>query len=239
MAAPLIGITTYREPHKDGHQLITIPEAYVQAVSQAGGLPVLIPLGLPEQQLTDILPHMDGVIFSGGGDIDPAHYGGEIHPKISSLDSDRDRVELHLAKEIVLLGTPFLGICRGLQTINVAFGGSLYTHLPDTLPGDVHPPYDERKPRDILAHSVEIKPETQLYEILGKSMLEVNSLHHQGIKTLAPGLIASAFAPDGLIEGVELSNYHFGIAVQWHPEWLRHYAPMRTLFQKLVEAASL
>jgi putative glutamine amidotransferase len=239
MANPLIGITTYREQHKDGFPIIAITEAYVQAVSQAGGLPVLIPLGLPEHQLKDLLNRVDGVIFSGGGDIDPARYGGENHPKISSVDPDRDRVELQLVKDVVLRRTPFLGICRGLQTINVALGGSLYTYLPDQLPGEIHPPYDGSKPRDILAHGVEIKLGTHLIEILEKSTVEVNSLHHQGIKQLAPGFIASAFAPDGLIEGAELTDYRFGISVQWHPEWLRTYAPMRAIFREFVEAASV
>jgi putative glutamine amidotransferase len=180
---------------------------------------------------------MDGVIFSGGGDIDPKRYGGEMHPKISSLDPDRDQVELHMVNEVISQGVPFLGICRGLQAVNVALGGTLFTHLSDQLPGNVHPPYDASKPRDILAHGVEIKSGTHLIEILGKSKVEVNSLHHQGIKTLAPDLIASAYAPDGLIEGAELSNYGFGIAVQWHPEWLRHIAPMRALFREFVEVA--
>jgi putative glutamine amidotransferase len=237
MLAPLIGITTYRHSHQQAYNLISISEPYVQAISQAGGIPVLIPLGLSSNQVEAILPRLDGVLFSGGGDIDPGLYGCETHPEIVSVDSDRDRIEIQLLREVVHKGIPFLGICRGIQVINVALEGTLYTHIPDQLPGAVHHPYIEGNARDFLAHEVEIQPGSRLMRILGQDKMLVNSMHHQGINQLAQGLIATSHAPDGLIEGVELQDYNFGVAVQWHPEWLTFMSPMHALFRSFVFAA--
>lgn len=238
MRAPLIGITSYRHSHQKGFSLISSPEAYIQAVSKVGGIPVLIPLGLPEDQLFTISSRLDGIIFSGGGDIDPILFGGEPHHEVSSVDSDRDRVELQLVQNVLQNRTPFLGICRGIQVVNVALGGTLYTHVPDQLPGKVHHPHMDEYPRDFLAHEVQIQPGSQIFEIMGQHVTMVNSLHHQGIDLLGDDLQATAHAPDGLIEGIEMNDYPFGIAVQWHPEWLIKQAPMRALFQSLVQASS-
>lgn len=237
MLAPLIGITTYRHSHQQGFSLITISEAYVQAVSQVGGIPVLIPLGLSEDQLLTMPSRLDGIIFSGGGDIDPGIYGGEPHQEISFVDSDRDRVELQLVQNVLKNRIPFLGICRGIQMINVALGGTLYTHIPDQLPSEVHHPYIEGNPRDYLAHEVLIQPGSQIFDIMGQPGVMVNSMHHQGIDQLGDDLQVTAHAPDGLIEGVEMRDYPFGIAVQWHPEWLTTLDPMRALFQSFVKAS--
>jgi putative glutamine amidotransferase len=154
------------------------------------------------------------------------------------VDVDRDQVEFQLCLEAVKGRLPFLGICRGIQVINVAQGGTLYPHVPDQLRGDFHPPHDETKPRDSLAHEVQVKPGSRLAAILGRSNLRVNSMHHQGIARLAPGFTANAHAPDGLIEAIELDDHPFGLAVQWHPEWLTAYKPNRALFRAFVEAAS-
>jgi putative glutamine amidotransferase len=237
LAAPLIGITTYRHENQQGYPQIASSEAYIQAVSQAGGIPVLIPLGLPHDQISAVLPHLDGIIFSGGGDIDPSLYGAEPHPEIHSVDPDRDRVELQLVREIVGLGKPFFGICRGIQVINVALGGSLHTHLPDQLPGAVHHPHIEGNSRDYLAHEVNIQPGSRLFQIIGQSKVQVNSMHHQGINRLAEGLYGSIHAADGLIEGVELRDCAFGLAVQWHPECLLEQSSMRGLFLSFIESS--
>ena len=238
MTSSLIGITTYRDLNKHSSPIIALNEAYIQAVSQAGGIPVLVPLGLPGSQLKEMLQYLDGVLFSGGGDLEPGRFGGNFHPAVDGVDPDRDRTEIELFRDSVEGGIPFLGICRGIQTINVALGGTLYTHIPDQHPGAIHHPYIEGNPRDYLAHPVKIQPGTQLFEILKDSPVQVNSMHHQGIRNLAPGLKATAHAPDGLIEAVELPGHPFGIAVQWHPECLTAYAPMRELFRAFVEAAS-
>ena len=240
MPTPLIGITTYRHTHSQGYgwARLGILYSYVQAVSQVGGIPVMIPLGLPEDQLMAMLPRLDGILLSGGGDIDPGLYGGESHPRVRYVDPDRDFVELQLVRKVVQDRIPFLGICRGIQMINIALGGTLFTHIPDQLPGAIHHPYIEGKPREFIAHEVQIQPGSHLFDIMDLPSVQVNSMHHQGIDRLATDLHATAHAPDGLIEGVELRDYPFGIAVQWHPEWLTKMAPMHALFQSFVKVSS-
>ena len=239
MVSPLIGITTYRQAHEQDHQLISLAEAYVQAISHAGGTPILIPLGLPEGQLRSLPSHMDGILFSGGGDVAPDRYRAKSHPEVKHIDTDRDRVEIQLVLNAIDSRLPFLGICRGLQVINVALGGTLFTHIADQLTGAVHHPHRACHTRDYLAHEVIIESNSHLANISGQSRMMVNSLHHQGIATLAQGLQPVAHAPDGLVEGIELGDYPFGLAVQWHPEWLTEHAPMRAIFQSFVEAADL
>jgi putative glutamine amidotransferase len=239
MPAPLIGITTDRQLNAFGQPQIYIMEPYVKSVIQAGGAPVLIPLGLPDEMLKEILGKVAGVLLTGGGDIHPELYGGEPHPRVAGIDEDRDRIEIQTIKEILRVRKPFLGICRGLQLVNVAAGGTLYTHISDQHPQAIEHYYYPNWPREHIAHSVEVKPESRLAKVLGGSQAAVNSQHHQGIEKLAPGLEATAHAPDGLVEAVEMPHYPFGLAVQWHPEWLQDQAPMRSLFAAFVKAAQL
>ena len=242
MDFPLIGITTSAGKNAEGHSTHFILDSYVQSISRAGGLPVLIPLKLPSEQLDDILKRLDGVLFTGGGDVNPARYRGQNHPKVGGVDDDRDRVELELFKKIRTDGMPFFGICRGIQVINVAMGGTLYEDIADQYsPGsngqEIRHDCHMIHPRDYLAHKVRVEAGSQLEKILGRPEVEVNSLHHQGIMNLAEGLRATAWAPDGLIEGFELTGYPFGLAVQWHPEWLQAYEPMQALFSSFIQAA--
>jgi len=236
--APLIGITSYRHTNKFGYPIISLNEAYIQAVSQAGGIPVMIPLGLPEEQLEGMLAHLDGLVLSGGGDIAPERFGMESHPKVDGVDPDRDRVEIKVTRDAVQNGVPFLGICRGIQTLNVALGGTLYTHIPDQVPNAVHHPYIEGNSRGFLAHDVTVQSDSALAKILGDPNPMVNSMHHQGIFALAPGLVETAHAADGVIEAVELPDHPYGIAVQWHPECITELASMQALFRSLVVAAT-
>jgi putative glutamine amidotransferase len=237
MSLPLIGVTTGRVYNRQGLPAISILEAYIQAVIQGGGVPLMIPLGLPDEIYPEILSRLDGVLFTGGGDIHPELFGGKTHPKISQVDSDRDRVELRLFAEVTRSRRPFLGICRGLQLINVAMGGSLYTHISDQHADALEHSITPDWPRTHLAHAVNVDETSRLAQILGHSTVEVNSLHHQGVQDLGSGLKPVAYAPDGIIEAVELPDYPFGLAVQWHPEWLLEHAPMRQLFHAFVEAA--
>ena len=238
MSAPLIGITTSRQKHQLGFPVIAISEAYVQAVSQAGGIPVSIPLGISGSQIQDLLSRLDGILLSGGGDIDPDRFGADPHPKVNFIDKDRDRVEIQLIQDAIQQEIPFLGICRGIQTLNVALGGTLYTHISDQHPDAIHHAQIEGHPKDYLSHEIQIKPETKISSCMGQSNLKVNSMHHQGIHQLASGLVATAYAPDGLIEAVELEAYGFGLAVQWHPEWLTAHTPIQALFQSFIQAAA-
>jgi putative glutamine amidotransferase len=198
---------------------------------------VLIPLGGSLDVYANLLRHLDGVLFTGGGDVHPAAYASQPHPKVTCVDEDRDRVEINLLPLIIELQLPFLGICRGLQVINVALGGTLFEDISDQRPDSLEHDYSPGYPRNYLAHSIDIQSKSRLAQESGVQHVEVNSLHHQAVRRLASGLIASAYAPDGIIEALELPDYPYGLAVQWHPEWLREHLGMRALLRSLVEAA--
>jgi len=193
-------------------------------------------------RLADYARHLDGLVLQGGADVSPSSYGEEPLRAEWAGDRLRDEYEMELLHEFVEAGKPVLGICRGAQLINIAFGGTLYqdiaTQVPQALKHDYFPTANAYM-RDLLVHEVATRPDSRLARIMGADSTPVNSMHHQGIKDLAPGLVPSAFAPDGLIEGVEGSNGHFLIGVQWHPEELAAtQAPQRRLFAAFIEAAS-
>ncbi len=235
MPRPLIGITSRHTTNESGLPVVQIMRAYVTALIDAGAVPILIPPDLPEDGWRSLFSRLDGILFSGGADIDPEHFAGQPHQTVD-VEAERDTIELALLRAAAEGDKPFLGICRGLQVMNVALGGTLYTHILDQLPNALqHDQHD--KPRSTLTHPVRVEEGTRLAEILGQPLMQVNSLHHQGIKDLAPNLKATAFASDGLIEGIELPEHKFAVAVQWHPEWMRDSAEMRKLFKSFVEAA--
>ncbi|MBI1855082.1 MAG: gamma-glutamyl-gamma-aminobutyrate hydrolase family protein, partial [Chloroflexi bacterium] len=186
---------------------------------QAGGVPVLIPSLIAESGWDALYARLDGLLFSGGGDISLDLFTGDAHPRIDEVDPLRDAVEMNLIRAAASGGKPFLGICRGAQAVNVALGGTLYTHLPDQLPNALDHAYPGNL-RTVLVHEVKIEEGTRIAEILGEPIVKVNSLHHQGLKDIAPSLRVTGHAPDGLVEAIELTDHPFGIAVQWHPEWL-------------------
>ena len=235
MSRPLIGITACHVTTAEGYPAVRILRAYVTAIADAGGAPILIPPELDEPSWQTLLARLDGVLFSGGADIGLEHFVGEPHPTID-VEADRDAIELPLLRAAVETDKPLLGICRGLQVMNVALGGTLYTHILDQLPNALQHDWHDQ-PRDTLAHPVRMEEGTRLAEALGAPVVQVNTLHHQGIKDLAPGLIPTAYAPDGLIEGIELPGHPFALAVQWHPEWLTEHEEMRKLFRAFVESA--
>ncbi len=236
MAKPLIGLTTTQTHRRSNPPIIGTNLPYAEAVAAANGLPVLIPNTLADNDLELLLARLDGVLFTGGYDIDPARYGHPPHPTLEGVDAERDRVEIHLVQALARSGKPFFGICRGIQVINVALGGSLYEHLPEQLPGNVHAE-NHTRPRDYLAHPVEVMPGSRLAEILDCRSTKVNSLHHLGVRQLGDSLRETAVAPDGLVEGFELPGHSFGLAVQWHPEELQGYAAMRNLFVAFIHAS--
>jgi len=239
MPSPLIGVTT-RKARSELYQIdvIQAPRPYSEALVRAGAIPVLIPLNLPLDKLRELLGRLDGLVFTGGGDIEIHRFNGEPHDKLYDLDAERDEIEIQLVRQAAEDNKPFLGICRGLQITNVAFGGSLYTHIPDQLPGALKHSNFPDHPWDYLAHPVQLSEGSLLAEILGEPIVEVNSLHHQGIKELAAGLRAVASAPDGLVEAIELPEHPFALGVQWHPECLPQDARMQNLFRALVQASS-
>ena len=206
---PLIGITTERNEAGEYH----IPGEYVDAVRRAGGIPILLPAGEPD--LPALLGSIDGLILSGGGDVDPAHYGSSGHPAVYAVDPQRDATELTLARMVAGAALPTLCVCRGAQVLNVALGGTLVEHLPDEVGEAV---VHRDSPPNYIDHAIAVQVDSQLGAILGQAKIEAASWHHQAIRTVAPGLTVVATAPDGTIEAVERPEHPWLIAVQWHPE---------------------
>jgi putative glutamine amidotransferase len=233
---PIIGITTNQSTNANGQPTIMLMQSYVNAVIQAGAVPVLIPSRIAEDGWEAVYSRLEGVLFSGGGDIAMEFSPGEPHPRIDGVDRARDSVELKMLQAAASDGKPFLGICRGCQVMNVALGGTLYTHIPDQLPDALDHDYPGNM-RRVLVHEVKLEEGTHLAKIFEESILKVNSLHHQGIKDVAPAMRVAGYARDGLVEAVELPDHPFGLAVQWHPEWLTDQEGTRNLFRKFVEAA--
>jgi putative glutamine amidotransferase len=233
MAKPLIGITTYNAKNKFERDIAAVQHTYIRAVSQGGGIPVLIPAILDEADRLELYSSLQGVLFSGGGDIAIKYFSGEDHPKIADVDDYRDVTELSLLKRSVEDGKPFLAICRGVQVMNVALGGTLYTYIPDQFNTTLEHSQAEFT---TIAHPVNIDEDSRLAEIFGETLLQVNSLHHQGLKDVASSLKVVGHAPDGMIEAVELPDHPYAMGVQWHPEWLTDQPVMRRLFKSFVDA---
>lgn len=233
---PFIGITVHPDDDEDRHSLDRLLALIVRGVERAGGLPVLIPLGLSEATLRALYERLDGVLFSGGGDVDPALYGATLHPALGGVSAERDRTELALARWVVAEAKPFFGICRGQQLLNVALGGSLYRDISEHA-GALKHTYESEAEASLRPHAIRVEEETRLARILGQPVLTVNSLHHQAVRVVAPSLTVSARAPDGLVEAVELPAHPFGLAVQWHPECLLDAPEMLRLFEAFVRAA--
>jgi putative glutamine amidotransferase len=239
MPTPLIGVTTSNIIHpKYKIPIVTTPKSYLLALVGVGALPTLIPPNLPLDSLEEYLSHLDGIVFTGGGDIETARFGGVDHEAVHDEDPERDEIEIQLVLKASEKGLPFLGICRGLQVVNVAYGGTLYTHISDQLENTVHQPSPSDARFDEYVHSVKIEKESFLGDIVGETEFQVNSLHHLGVKEMGQGLKAVAWAPDGLVEGLELPGHPFGVTVQWHPEWLMESKPSQALFKAFVETAS-
>lgn len=233
---PLIGITIHPDNDPDRVNLDLLVGLIVKGVERAGGLPVLVPLGLSDDALHGLAQRLDGLLLSGGGDVAPERYGAtDQHPKLGGVSAERDRTELLLANWAVADEQPLFGICRGAQLLNVSLGGTLYQDISEH-PGAIHHTYGDddfaRRP-----HAVQVGEETRLARILGRPILDVNSLHHQGIRAIAPGLRVAAQAPDGLVEAIERPGDHFALAVQWHPECLLDLPEHQALFDALVTAA--
>lgn len=231
---PLIGVTPARD--KSTHKL-TINQDYMDAVIRAGGTPVLLPLLSDQKRLTALLSQLDGLLLSGGEDVSPALYGEEKEAFCGDTDDLRDETEFILCREAVRRDLPVLAICRGVQVLNAALGGTLYQDIASQLPGAlVHPRNDQPK---APVHGMQIHERTLLFSILGQEKIKVNSRHHQAVKAAAPGLCVNAEAPDGLIEGLEMPGKRFVLGVQWHPESLSEKHPeAQALFDALVRSCA-
>jgi len=234
---PQIALIATRQTHPKRAPTYEIPQAYLDAILTAGGLPMLLPTSLPLTALPELVNRFDGFVLSGGGDVDPAVYSGHLDTTIHSIDPERDAFELALIPLMLAADKPLLAICRGVQVFNVALGGSLYEDIASALPAAQRHDWYPNYPRDYLAHTVEIEPGSRLAEILGTHKLRTNSLHHQAIRQPAPALEVVAHAEDGVIEAVELPGKRFAIGVQWHPECLPEEPAIQRLFSEFVNAA--
>ena len=231
---PLIGLTTYLEQSQTGVWDVPasfLPKVYFEAVNRCGGIAVLLPPQPVDAEIANrVLDALDGLIITGGKDVDPALYGQEPHPTTDTPRTDRDTWEDALLTAAIDRGLPFLGICRGAQVLNVALGGTLHQHLPDVIGTTRYNLGD-----GVFAENeVAVEPASTLATLVGEG-LAVKSYHHQAIDTVADGLVVTARSDDGTIQAVELSSVPFGVAVQWHPE--EDAAQDARLFAGLVDAA--
>ena len=226
---PIVGITTYVTPAKWGAwdmEAALVPMQYVRAVERAGGRPVLVPPS--SEGIAETLDSVDGLVFSGGSDLDPETYDQESHPETRDVVPERDRGELVLLEAALERDMPVLAICRGSQILNVARGGDLVQHLPEVVGDEKH----KHTPGEFADHDVAFEPDTRLATILG-DRAPVKSHHHQGFGRLGEGLREAARADDGTLEAVEDPSKRFALGVLWHPE----AGEDAQLFEALVEEA--
>ena len=233
---PLVGVTTSITVGQTPERAY-VNSAYLHAVQQAGGVPVLLPPQLSKASLERLVRGLDALLLTGGGDVDPATFGEEPHPTLYEVAPARDALETQVTLIALERKTPLLAICRGIQVLNVALGGSLHQDVA-TEPG-TQIQHSQKEAREQTTHKVTVTPRSRLGRVLGAEDLEVNSFHHQVIKSLGRGLVPVAWAPDKLVEGVELDDdSQFVLGVQWHPEHLvGNSEPARRLFSALVTAA--
>lgn len=239
---PLIGISTISDHDNAGAHAprFSNNQSYSRAVEAAGGVPVLIPQIEDPASIRSLYRLLDGLLLPGGYDVYPGHYGQDPHPALDPPDHGQDSLETTIIPWALEDDLPVLGICRGLQVLNVAMGGTLvqdiYTQFPTTID---HRESAKRKMRDYLAHDISIDPGSRLRGVVSQDRVRVNSLHHQAIDKVAPGLVATAWSPDGLVEAVESPSHRYVMAVQCHPEELcRDHDWARRLFYSFVQAAS-
>ena len=231
---PVIGVTALFDDEKDS---IWMLPGYMDGIRLAGGLPVILPLTCEDSDCDRLIHMCDGLLFTGGHDVDPAIYHEAPLSSCGAISSVRDAMELKLLEKAMSLDLPVFGICRGLQFFNAALGGTLYQDLPSQFPDAAE--HHQQKPYDKPSHTVRILPGTPLEKLMGVEKLQVNSCHHQGVKVLAPGLLPMAIAEDGLVEALYAPHKSFLHAVQWHPEFmLQEDEPSMRLFRAFVSACT-
>lgn len=221
---PLIGIPCRSDGSMlyQGRHINAQNSSYIRAVIDAGGVPFLIPLEARDEILRMLFDQAAGILLTGGGDIAPQFFGETAYAPLDDVQSARDELELALVRWALEESKPLFGICRGIQVMNVAAGGSLFQDIAAQCPeADKHDYfYSQDYPRDFLAHSVAIEPDSRLGELLSTDHLPVNSLHHQALRTVPLAYRAVAHSPDGIIESIEVPDHPFAVGVQWHPEEL-------------------
>lgn len=212
---PLIGITAGLLRELPNRDWIWNTNDYFRAVQRAGGIPVLLPFVESESEAAEVLERVDGLLLSGGDDLDPQLYGEMPHEKMGAIVPERDVTELAYARSALRMNLPTFGICRGHQVLAVAFGGTLWQDIPSQVPSAMK--HRQEAPRWFASHPVAVAPGTTLAALVGGEA-QVNTYHHQAVKEAPSGWVVSAVAPDGIIEAMEQPDHRFALSVQWHPE---------------------
>lgn len=211
---PLIGVIPLYDDEKDSYWMLP---GYMKVLESCGAAPLMLPLTTDPALLDQLFDLCDGLLLTGGHDVSPSMYGEEAKPSCGILCTPRDKMEVYLLKKAMAAKLPVLGICRGIQLMNGALGGSLYQDLPTEHPSSIEhhmtPPYDRK------AHLINVLPDTQLAEIIGSGEKEVNSYHHQAIREVSPLAQVMAVAEDGLVEAISIKDQPFMVGIQWHPEF--------------------
>lgn len=235
---PLVGLPTLAIPPGPKPPRFGINQSYVRALTAAGCAPVLIPLLDDDERLRAIYDRLDGIVFPGGADIAPQEYGEEPIGDLNVVEAPRDRTELTLARWAFADDLPTLGICRGQQVLNVALGGTLWQDLRHQGVTPVEHSDADGRARTALMHRVRLDPDSRLAQLIDETSIEVNSLHHQAVKTVAPQLKVTGTSEDGVIEALESADRRFLIAVQWHPEEIDQVPWVQRLFAGFARVAS-
>ena len=233
MKRPVIGVTC---DYVTGKPQYMLPFAYTRAVDAAGGLPLVLPFQSSVESIPQIIEMLDGILFTGGDDLNPSLWdGGEYHPKTSPLHPDRQKYELALLAAVEARRMPVMGICLGSQLMNVYRGGSMHQFIPDL---GLSPTLEHRKVGDSeTRHTASVQPGTLLHQIVGSDEVLVNSSHKQAMNKIGRGLVVSARAADGVVEGIEDTSFPLFMAVQWHPERIASEEHHAKLFAHLVSVA--
>jgi len=235
---PRIGISVNAEDFGKGKQGIYLGADYSDAVYAAGGLALALPFHSEPEVIAEIADELDGLLLSGGVDLDPSYFGEEPRLGLGEISPVRDAMEALLVQAMMARQKPVLGICRGIQVMNAVLGGTLYQDLPTEWEGQLQ--HAQRAPRQHMSHVVHVTAGSRLAAIYEELTVPVNTFHHQAVRKLATGFVASAYSRDGLIEAIELPSANFAIGVQWHPENLwRIHEGHRRLFTHFVQAAKV
>lgn len=215
MQKPLIGVLP--QYSINDHWIISSP-GYTKAVQAAGGVPIILPLFSTVNDLLILLDRLNGILLTGGPDINPLLFGEETHPECRVIIPERDVLELSLLPVVMERGIPILGICRGIQTMAVACGGTLIQDIRSQSPSAIG--HYQNAANEVMTHHVNIQKDSLLYDIVKKTRVKVNSFHHQAVKNLGDSMVVTGLADDGIIEAVEIQHYSFFLGLQWHPEML-------------------
>lgn len=229
---PLIGITTSLDNGK-----MIVDRNNSDAILRAGGIPVLVPYSASKEEIRNLASRLDGLLLTGGGDIDPTLFGEEPHPGLGSITPERDFLEVELVHAMMEADKPIFAICRGCQILNIAAGGDMYQDLYGQRDGLLQ--HSQKAPRHHASHKLEVVAGTQLHGVVGDALYKINSYHHQAVRRLAPGFILAGTATDGVIEAFESEKHRFILGVQWHPECMIDVDPIsQKLFDLFVSRCS-